>query len=118
MSDLMKPENRGKLAIGAGGAAGGIGLLALQGLAAHFLWLPYPLGPLVFGALVLWGSWRLFQKPNSALVGMIGLAAGALVAATAIPLVGGLASLLLTISGIGLIAGGIWSIVQVFRSRR
>ncbi len=118
MSDLMKKENRGKLAIGTGGIAGGIGLLALQGLAAHFCWLPYPIGPLVFGGLILWGSWRLFQKPSSALTGMIGLAAERLVAATAIPLVGGLASLLLTISGIGLLGAGIWSIVQVFRNRR
>jgi hypothetical protein len=114
-SDLMKPENRGKIALGAGGVAGGIGVLAVNSFIAHLFW---PVGPLVIGALILWGSWRLFQKPNSALVGMVGLAAGVLVAATALPLVGGLASLLLTLSGIGLIAGGVWSLVQVFRNRR
>ncbi len=115
MSDLMKKETRGKIALGAGGLAGGVGVLVVNSFAAHLFW---PVGPLVVGALILWGSWRLFQKPNSALVGMVGLAAGVLVAATALPLVGGLASLLLTLSGIGLIAGGIWSIVQVFRNRR
>jgi len=115
MSDLMKRETRGKLALGAGGVAGGIGVLAVNAFAAHLFW---PIGPLVVGGLILWGSWRLFQKPSSALVGMVGLAAGVLIAATALPLIGGLASLLLTISGIGLIAGGVWSVVQVFRNRR
>ena len=70
------------------------------------------------GGLVLWGSWRLFQKPKSALVGMVGLAAGVLVAAAGLPLVGGLAGTLLGISGIGLLAGGAWALYQVFRSRR
>jgi len=113
MSDLMKKENRGKLALGSGGIAGGVALMALTGfVAGHFI------PALVVGGLVLWGSWKLFQKPNSALVGMIGLAAGVLVAAAALPLVGGLASLLLGLSGIGLVAGGGWAIFQVFRSRR
>ena len=113
MSDLMKKETRGKIALGAGGVAGGIGILALTGFVAG-QFLP----AIVVGGLVLWGSWRLFQKPNSALVGMVGLAAGILVAASGIPLVGGLASLLLWISGVGLIAGGVWAVSQVFRSRR
>ena len=73
---------------------------------------------LVVGGAVLWGSWRLFQKPNSALVGMVGLAAGILVTATAVPIVGGLASLLLGLSGAGLVAGGAWAIYQVVKSRR
>lgn len=113
MSDLMKRETRGKLALGTGGIVAGVALLGLTG------WI-VSLGAfaLVPGALVLWGSWRLFQKPSSSLVGMVGLAAGVLIAATALPLVGGLASLLLTLSGVGLLAGGVWSVVQVFRSRR
>jgi hypothetical protein len=113
MSDLMKRENRGKMAIGAGGVVGGIAVLAVGGMVAG-QFLP----ALVVGGLVLWGSWKLFQKPNSALVGMVGLAAGVLVAASGIPLVGGLASLLLSLSGIGLVAGGAWAIYQVFKSRR
>ncbi len=113
MSDLMKRENRGKMAIGAGGIAGGLALLSLTGfVAGNFV------PALIVGGLILWGSWRLFQKPNSALVGMVGLAAGVLVAAAGIPLVGGLASLLLGVSGIGLVAGGAWAIYQVFKSRR
>lgn len=115
MSDLMKRETRGKLALGAGGVAGGIGVLVVNGFAASLL---PPFGPLVVGGLILWGSWRLFQKPSSALMGIVGLVAGALVAATALPLVGGLASLLLTLSGLGLIGAGAWSIVQVLRARR
>ena len=113
MSDLMKRENRGKLALGAGGVAGGIGLLAVMGLVASH----WPVA-LVVGAAVLWGSWRLFQKPKSALIGMGGLAAGVVIAATGLPLVGGLAQLLLTLSGVGLIAGGAWVIYQVLKSRR
>ena len=113
MSDLMKKETRGKVALGAGGVAGGIGILAVTSLVASH----WPVA-LVVGGLILWGSWRLFLKPSSALAGMVGLAAGILVAASGIPLVGGLASLLLGISGIGLIAGGVWAISQVFRSRR
>ena len=113
MSDLMKKENRGKIAIGTGGIAGGIGILAVSSIVAG----SWPVA-LVVGGLILWGSWRLFQKPNSALVGMVGLAAGVLVTATAIPLVGGLASMLLGLSGIGLIAGGAWAIYQTLKSRR
>jgi len=76
MSDLMKKETRGKLALGAGGVVGGVGLLTLTGfVAGHF----FP--ALILGGLILWGSWRLFQKPSSALAGMIGLAAGVVVAA-------------------------------------
>lgn len=113
MSDLMKRETRGKMAIGAGGVAGGLAVLTVGGIVAG----SWPLA-LVVGGLVLWGSWKLFQKPNSALVGMVGLAAGVLVTATAIPLVGGLASLLLTLSGVGLVAGGAWAIYQAVKSRR
>jgi hypothetical protein len=113
MSDLMKKETRGKLALGAGGIAGGVGLWVVTGI----LTSAWPVA-LVAGAAILWGSWRLFQKPNSALVGMVGLAAGALVAATALPVVGHLANLLLGISGFGLVAGGAWAIYQVLKSRR
>lgn len=113
MSDLMKRENRGKMAIGAGGVVGGLAVLTVGGMVAG-QFIP----ALVVGGLVLWGSWKLFQKPNSALVGMVGLAAGVLVAASGVPLVGGLASLLLSLSGIGLVAGGAWAIYQVFKSRR
>jgi len=113
MSDLMKKENRSKIALGATGVAGGVALITLTSyVAGHFL------PALIVGGLVVWGGWKLFQKPNSALVGMIGLAAGVVVAAAGIPIVGGLASLLLGISGIGLIGGGIWAIYQTFRSRR
>jgi len=113
MSDLMRKETRGKLALGAGGIAGGIGIWAVTGVVAA----AWPLA-LAVGGVILWGSWRLFQKPNSALVGMVGLAAGVLVAATGLPFVAGLAKLLLGLSGLGLVAGGVWAVVQVFRSRR
>ena len=113
MSDLMKKETRGKMAIGAGGIAGGIALMSLTGFVAG-QFLP----ALVVGGPVLWGSWKLFLKPNSALVGMVGPAAGVLVAEAGLPIVGGLASLLLGLSGIGLVAGGAWAIFQVFKSRR
>ena len=113
MSDLMKRENRGKIALGASGIGGGAGILLLTGIVAgHFL------PALVIGGLVVWGSWRLFQKPNSALVGMVGLAAGLLVVASGIPIVGGLASLLLGISGLGLLAGGVLAVWQVIKNRR
>jgi len=113
MSDLMKKETRGKLALGASGIGGGAGILLLMGfVAGHFL------PALVIGGLVVWGSWRLFQKPNSALVGMVGLAAGLLVVASGIPIVGGLASLLLGISGLGLLAGGVLAVWQVIKNRR
>ena len=113
MSDLMKRENRGKIALGAGGIGGGLAILAVTGIVAS----SWPVA-LVVGGLTLWGSWRLFQKPNSALVGMVGLAAGVLVTATGLPIVHGLAQLLLTVSGIGLVAGGAWAIYQTFKSRR
>ncbi len=111
MSDLMKKENRGKVVLGAGGIAGGIGALVLSSMTAN------PLVAVVLGAGMLWGGWRLFQKPNSFLLGVVGMAAGILTAASAIPLVGGLATTLLTLSGIGLVAAGIWAIVKVVRDR-
>ena len=113
MGDLMKPENRGKLALGAGGIVGGLAVWGVMGLVAHQL-----LPAVIIGGLVIWGSWRLFQNPTSALVGMVGLAAGVLLAAAGLPLVGGLASLLLGISGLGLVAGGAFAVWQVFKNRR
>jgi len=113
MSDLMKRETRGKIALGAGGIAGGIAIWAVTGVVAS----AWPVA-LVVGGAILWGSWKLFQKPNSALVGMVGLAAGVLVAATGLPLVAGLAKLMLGLSGLALVAGGAWAIFQVFKSRK
>ncbi len=116
MSDLMKKENRGKLALGVGGVLGGIGVFAMAGI-IHALPF-YPFSTIAAGILVLWGGWRLFQKPNSVLTGLVGMAAGLLVAVSPLPLVGGLAKILLDVSGVGLIAAGIWTIYKVFRDRR
>ena len=114
MGDLMKqPESRGKLALGASGIVAGIAVWAIMGFVAGAWYLP-----LVVGALTLWGSWRLFQKPSSAMAGMLGLAAGALVTATALPIIGPLAGFLLGLGGFGLFAGGVLAVFQVFRSRR
>ena len=112
MSDLMKRENRGKVVLGAGGVLGGIGVLTLASL-AHA-----PLVALGLGAVIRYGGWRLFQKPNSFLMGVVGMAAGILTAASAVPLVGGLAQLLLNLSGIALLGGGIWTIFRVIRNRK
>ena len=88
MSDLMKRENRTKVVLGAGGIAGGLGALVLAGLAHS------PLIALGLGAAVLYGGWKLFQKPNSFLLGVVAMAAGVLTAASGVPFVGGLAELL------------------------
>ena len=113
MSDLMKKEARGKLALGAGGVAAGIALWTVTG----WLVASWPVA-LISGGVILWGSWRLFQKPRSASAGMVGLVAGLLVTASAVPLVGPLAKMLLFLGGIGLVASGAWALYQVFKSRR
>jgi predicted lipid-binding transport protein (Tim44 family) len=46
------------------------------------------------------------------------MGAGILTAASAVPLVGGLAQLLLNLSGIALLGGGIWTIFRVIRNRK
>ena len=114
MSDLMKPENRGKIAFGAGGIAGGIVVLAVSSFIAHLAFLP----ALVIGGAVLAGSWYLFQKPKSALTGMLGIVAGVVIAASALEPIKFIASGLLTLGGIGMIAAGAWAIYRVFKSRR
>jgi hypothetical protein len=108
----MKRENRGKVVLASGGVVGGIGVLALASL-AHT-----PFIALGLGALILYGGWKLFQKPNAFFAGVIAMAAGVLTAASAVPLVGGLASLLLNVSGIALLGGGIWTLFKVFRDRK
>ena len=112
MSDLMRKDNRAKIFWGTSGIVGGLGVWGLMGL------LHQPIVAVVVGAVVLWGSWRLFQKPSSAMAGIVGMVAGVLIAATPIPLIGGMAGFLLGASGLGLLGGGIWTLYKVFRSRR
>jgi hypothetical protein len=112
MSDLMRKDNRAKIFWGSTGIVGGLGVWGLMGL------LHNPIVAVVTGALILWGSWRLFQKPSSAMAGMVGMVAGVLVAVSAFPMIGGLAGFLLGASGLGMLVGGVWTLVKVFRSRR
>lgn len=113
MGDLMKKENRSKLAWGSAGVGGGIAVISLTGIVAGQL---FP--ALGIGALILFGGWKLFQKPKSALAGMVMMAAGILTAAAGIPLVGGLASFLMGLSGVGMLLAGGWTIYRVFKNRK
>ncbi|NNM67644.1 MAG: hypothetical protein HKM06_06515 [Spirochaetales bacterium] len=110
MSDLMRKDNRVKIFWGTSSIVGGLGIWGLMGL------LHNPIAAVVVGAVIFCVSWRLFQKPSSAMAGMVGMLAGVLVAVS--PVVGVLASFLLGASGLGLLAGGIWTLYKVFRSRR
>jgi len=99
-----------------GGLAGGIALFALHAIAgpAHFL------TSLIIGGAVALVGLAIGSSRDDRTAGTIVTAAGIVTAATAIPLIGGLAGALLTISGVGLlIVGGInlWKFVKNYRKR-
>jgi hypothetical protein len=113
MSDLVPRKTlvkQGGQAIG--GVVGGIAVLALTGLHA----IP---ALIVGGAVALIGL-AISGSKDDRTAGLITVGAGALTALTAVPLIGGLAGTLMTISGIGLLVmGGInlFKFVKNYRKR-
>jgi hypothetical protein len=113
MSDLVPRKTlvkQGGQAIG--GVVGGIALLALNGLGA--------VPALIIGGVVAVIGLAISGSKDDRTAGYITAGAGALTALTAIPLIGGIAGTLMTISGIGLlIMGGInlFKFIKGYRKR-
>lgn len=106
---LVKQATQGGFAI-----AGGIALLIFKGIVA----IPY-FGVIV-GAAMLISGLVLRSKGSSGdkftSVALIGL--GAVAVATVVPVLGGLASGLMWLSGLGLIGVGIWKLIQYSRGMK
>ncbi len=97
---------------GVGGIVGGAVVLALGGLGA--------VGSLVVGGVIALIGLGLSRSKDDRTAGIVATTAGVITAVTALPLLGGLAGTLLTISGIGLlIAGGlnVFKFIRGYRSR-
>ncbi len=113
MGDLVPRKTvvkQGGLALG--GLAGGIALLALHAIAG--------VPALIVGGIVAVIGLAVSGSREDRAAGMITLGAGILTAARILPLIGGLAGTLLTISGIGLLVmGGInlYKFIKNYRQR-
>ena len=97
---------------GVGGIVGGAVVLALGGLGT--------VGSLVVGGIIALVGLGLSRSKDDRTAGIVATTAGVVTAVTALPLLGGLAGTLLTISGIGLlIAGGlnVFKFIRGYRSR-
>ena len=95
---------------GVGGIVGGAVVLALLGT----------VGSLVVGGIIALVGLGLSRSKDDRTAGIVATTAGVVTAVTALPLLGGLAGTLLTISGIGLlIAGGlnVFKFIRGYRSR-
>jgi len=113
MSDLVPRKTmvkQGGYAIG--GLGGGIALLALHAIGG--------VPALIVGGIVALIGLAISSSKDDRTAGIVTAAAGALTAAAAIPVIGGIAGALLTISGIGLLVmGGInlYKFVKNYRKR-
>ena len=98
---------------GIGGLIGGGVLLALNSMG----WV----GSLIVGGVIAAIGLAISASKDDRTAGLVATVAGALVAITAIPVIGGVAGTLLSLSGIGLlVAGGlnIWKFIRGYRKRR
>ena len=105
MGDLV-PRNElvSRGSKGVGGIIGGAVVLALNAL--------NPIASLIVGGIVGLTGLGLSRKKDDKATGYVLAGAGALTAITAIPGLGGLATGLLVISGVGLLLLGGWNLVK------
>ena len=99
--------------IGIGGIGGGIAMFALSGLA----FIP----SLIVGGIIAVVGLAISSKPKDRTVGLITLGAGALLAISKIPILGGLAGFIIGAAAIGLlIVGGIslYKFIKNLNARR
>jgi hypothetical protein len=109
MGDIVPRKTLVKQALqGAGGIVGGIALIALSGLGGIAGWI-------VGGVIAALGL-LLSTSKDDRVPGLIVAGAGALTLIAQIPFIRGVASFLMTISGIGLIGAGIFSLFMFFRN--
>ena len=92
---------------GIGGVVGGAVILALNAL--------NPIASLIVGGIIGLFGLGMSRSADDRKMGLFTAAAGAAVAITAIPAIGGLAGWLLGVSGIGLLALGGWNLFKFIR---
>ena len=111
-STLVRQGSRG-----IGGVAGGIGLLVLRGIAGVGAGLSLP-GLIVGGGLTIFGLGAAARDKKDQTAGWITAGAGILTGVASLPLVGGLASGLMWIAGVGLLGTGGYSLYKFFKGLR
>ncbi|GAB6090932.1 hypothetical protein [Spirochaeta dissipatitropha] len=103
MSNIVPRDKMVKTAGKAvGGIAGGITLLALNSVTGFVPAL------IIGGIFTVGGASIAASSPEDRNAGLIGIAVGAATIASSLPLIGGLASTLLSLSGIGLLGTGVY----------
>lgn len=95
---------------GLGGLAGGIILLALHALA--------PVPALIIGGIIGVIGLAISSSKDDRTPGLVTAAAGGITALSAVPLIGGIAGTLMSISGIGLLIMGGWNLFKFIRGYR
>jgi len=94
----------------AGGVLGGIILMALRDMR----FVP----ALIVGVIIALAGYGISRSGENRLTGKVFVAAGLLTAVSGIPIIGGIAGFIMTISGIGLIAVGVVNLVNFFKGLR
>jgi hypothetical protein len=112
MGDIVSREQLTKQAMkGVGGVAGGVALLVISVLTGSLI------GGLIVGGLVALVGLVMTKDRTDRKAGLVALAAGAItVVGLAVPPIAHLARALLTISGIGLLGAGVWSLIKFFKN--
>lgn len=116
MNDIVPRKEMVKLGLkGIGGVGGGLGLFLLKGIASMGGALSIP--GLIAGVLVTTAGMVIASSKEDRQAGMLAAGAGVItvVASLSIPLIGGLAGWLMSLAGIGLIAGGAYSLYKFWK---
>jgi hypothetical protein len=101
---------------GFAGVGGGVVLLILRGIAHIGSGLSIP--GLIVGGIVSVVGLAIASSPEDRRAGMVALSAGVLTAIASLPGIGGIASWLMMVGGIGLIVAGGWSLLKFWRNLR
>jgi hypothetical protein len=102
---------------GIGSTGAGLGLLLLRGVTQFGAGLSLP-GLIVGGVLSVLGVGLSSGKKADRVGGMVVTGAGVFTAVASLPVVGGLASTLMWIGGIGLVASGVVNLFRFVRGLR
>jgi hypothetical protein len=112
MGDIVPREEMTKQAMKAvGGVGGGIALLVISAMTGSLV------GGIIVGGLAALVGLIMTRDKADRKGGLVAIAAGGItLAGLLIPPIRHLAQILLTISGVGLIGAGVWSLIRFFRN--
>ena len=114
MNDIVPRKEMVKLGLmGIGGVGGGLGLFLLKGIASIGGALSIP--GLIAGVLVTTAGMVVASSKEDRRAGMLTAGAGAITVVASLPLIGALAGWLMSLAGIGLIAGGAYSLYKFWK---